>query len=402
MRSLRVRFSVAFAVTAGVVCLVIGLIVYRDTANGLYARARTQAAQEARAARDGAIAGRVPLGAQIDTSFVPAALVGRVGAGHVATIVQGGRVWAGAPANGRGVYVSDSLADEQHELGSLRSTLVLAGVIATIVGALIGIALAIWLSARLRRSSRIARRIAAGALGERVQLGGQDEIASLARAIDEMADALEQKIVRERQFAADAAHELRTPVAGIVASSALLPAGEAATMVRSGAAQLHRLVDQLLELERLESGVDAVELDEVDLVRVANGARSIYPTVEIDAPASAIVRTDLRRLERIIANLIENALRYGEAPVVLHVEGTRVSVSDRGPGFAPELLEHATERFAVGDTARSEGVGLGLAITAQHARVLGSRLEIANRPDGGCIVGVELATVAVAQPGGAG
>ena len=106
MRSLRVRFSVAFAVTAGVVCLVIGLVVYRDTSDGLFARARDQAAQEARAARDGSIAGRLPLGSQTDTSSVPPALVARVGEGRVATIVRGDRVWAGAPVAGHGVYVS--------------------------------------------------------------------------------------------------------------------------------------------------------------------------------------------------------------------------------------------------------------------------------------------------------
>jgi signal transduction histidine kinase len=393
---------VAFAVMAGVVCLVIGLIVYRDTANGLYGRARDQAAQEARAARDGSIAGRLPLGAQTDTSFVPRLLVARVHAGHVATIVQGDRVWGGAPTGGHGVYVSDALADEEHELSSLRRTLVLTGLIATIVGALIGVALAIWLSARLRRAARIARQIASGALGERVRLGGRDETASLGHAIDEMADALEQQIVRERQFAADAAHELRTPVAGIVASSALLPAGDAATMVRSGAAQLHRLVDQLLELGRLEGGLDALVLDEVDLARVANGARSVYPSLDVDAPDEAVVRTDLRRIERILANLIENALRYGAPPVVLHVHGSRIAVSDRGPGFPPDLLDHATERFAVADTARSEGVGLGLAIAAEHARALGSRLEIENRADGGCIVGLELTSSPVSRPRVAG
>ena len=112
--------------------------------------------------------------------------------------------------------------------------------------------------------------------------------------------------------------------------------------------------------------------------------------MRVDAPASSLVATDLRRLERIIANLVENALRYGSPPVTIHVDGHKVAVSDHGQGFAPELLPRATERFSVGDAARSNGIGLGLAITAEHARLLKARLDVANRPEGGAIVTVEL------------
>ena len=110
----------------------------------------------------------------------------------------------------------------------------------------------------------------------------------------------------------------------------------------------------------------------------------------MDAPASCPVSTDLRRLERIIANLVENALRYGSPPVTIHVEGRKIAVSDHGPGFEPELMARATERFSVGSAARSQGAGLGLAITAEHVRVLMADLAVANRPGGGAIVAVEL------------
>jgi two-component system sensor histidine kinase MtrB len=397
--SLRVRFSLAFALTAGVACLVIGLIVYQQTAAGLIDRARDRAAQEARSARDLGAFGSLPLGSQLDTESVPPALVARVSSGHVATILSGAgsgeRVWAGAylARDNAGVYVSDSLAPQNRELGRLRSTLLYGGLIATGVAALIGITLAIWLSARLRRAARIARRIAAGRISERILLRGRDEIASLALAIDDMADELEQQIVRERRFAGDAAHELRTPVAGIVASSQLLPESPAARMVRDGATQLHRLVDQLLELARLESDLDAISVDEVDLQRVALAAQTVYPDIVVEAAGPAIVKTDLRRLERILANLIENALGHGAGPVTLHVSETRIAVSDHGPGFPPDLIEHATERFRVGDEARAGGVGLGLSISAEHARLLATRLEIMNLPNGGCVVGIDLPRV---------
>jgi signal transduction histidine kinase len=373
MRSLFVRLGAAFALTAGVACLVIGVIVYEQMASGLFARARDKAAQEVRSARDETFTGgRLPLGAMYDPPSAPASLVASVKSRRAATVITGAgadeRVWAGVD----GVYVSDPLASQEHQLATLRTTL--AG----------------WLSSRLRRAAGTARRIAAGGLSERVRLSGGDEVATLARAIDEMAQALQERITRERQFAADAAHELRTPLAGIVAAAELLPEGRPTTIVREGVGQLRRLVEQLLELARLEGGLDAVKVDQVDLQSVARSAQSVYPSVLVDAPASSVVATDLGRLERIIANLVENALRYGSPPVTVHVRGHAVAVSDHGPGFEAELIPRATERFSVGDAARSKGAGLGLAICAEQARMIMARLDIANRPEGGSTVTVEL------------
>jgi signal transduction histidine kinase len=397
VKSLFVRLSAAFAFTATAACLVIGYVVYEQTASGMFDRARDKAAQEVRQARyQYASSGSLPVGAQYVTTVTPLRRIARLRAGRPATIVTGSgtseRVWAAIddPAVGSRIYVSDSLAAQERQLSDLRSTLVLGGLCATGVAALIGVALAAWLTERLRRAAATARRIASGELGERVRLGGKDEVASLARAIDEMAQALEERIVRERQFAADAAHELRTPLAGVVAASQLLPRGRPGEIVREGVAQLRRLVDQLLELARLEGGLDAVKVDQVDLQTVAFSAQGVYPGVLVDAPVSALVATDLRRLERIIANLVENALRYGSPPVTIHVTGHTVRVSDHGPGFEPELIPHATDRFTVGDASRSKGVGLGLAIAAEHARMLNARLDVANRPEGGAIVSLEL------------
>lgn len=397
MKSLFVRLSFAFAFTAAAACLVIGYVVYEQTASGLFARAREKAVQEVRQARDQQVSsGTLPWGARYETPSTPLHRIARLGSGRAATIVTGSgaseRVWGAidAPSAGSRIYVSDSLAPQERELSGLRSTLILGGLCATVVAALIGVALGGWLTSRLRRAAGTARRIASGDLGQRVRLKGGDEVALLARAIDEMAHALEERIVRERQFAADAAHELRTPLAGVVAASQLLPQGRPAAIVREGVAQLRRLVDQLLELARLEGGLDAVKVDQVDLQTVAYSAQGVYPSVRVDAPSSALVTTDLRRLERILANLVENALCYGSPPVTIHVAGHTVRVSDNGPGFEGELIPRATERFRVGDAARSKGVGLGLAIAAEHARMLKARLDIANRPEGGGIVSLEL------------
>jgi signal transduction histidine kinase len=400
VNSLFVRLSAAFAFTAASACLVIGLVVYEQTASGLFARAREKAAQEVRQARDQQISsGTLPIGAQYETASTPLRRLAHLRADRAATTITGSgaseRVWGAIddPSFGSRIYVSDALAPQEQELSELRSTLVLGGLCAAGVAALLGVALAGWLTSRLRRAAGTARRIASGQLGERVHLKGSDEVALLARAIDEMAHALEERILRERQFAADAAHELRTPLAGVVAASQLLPQGRPATIVREGVGQLRRLVDQLLELARLEGDLDAVKIDQVDLQTVAYSAQGVYPSVLVDAPSSAIVATDLRRLERIIANLVENALCYGSPPVTIHVAGHTVRVSDHGPGFEHELIPRATERFSVGDAARSKGVGLGLAIAAEHARMLKARLDIANRPEGGGNVSLELVDI---------
>lgn len=397
MNSLFLRFSAAFALTAATACLVVGLLVYEQTASDLFAGARETAAQEARKALELAHRGPLPLGAQFDSRGVPGSLVARAGSGRiVATIITGRgsseRVWAAShdPADNGTVYVSESLARQERELSTLRSTFVVAGLAATAVAALLGVALAAWLSARLRRAAGTARRIASGRLSERVRLAGHDDVAALARAIDEMADSLEERIARERRFSADVAHELRTPLAAVVTSSQLLPEGRAATLVQDGIGQLRRLVDQLLELARLEGGLDVVKVDQVDLQRVARSAQGVYPGLLVEAPDASVVATDLRRLERIVANLVENALRYGAPPVTIHVSDHALAVSDRGPGFDAQLIPRVTERFRVGDPARSQGVGLGLSITAEHARALHARLEIANQPNGGARVTVTL------------
>jgi len=145
-----------------------------------------------------------------------------------------------------------------------------------------------------------------------------------------------------------------------------------------------------LELARLEGGLDAVKVDQVDLQTVAYSAQGVYPSVLVDAPSSALVATDLRRLERIIANLVENALCYGSPPVIIHVAGHTVRVSDHGPGFEPELIPRATERFSVGDAARSKGGGLGLAIAARAVAIHGGTIQARNLGSGGLAVQLSL------------
>jgi signal transduction histidine kinase len=297
-----------------------------------------------------------------------------------------------------GIYVSRSFAEEERQLAALRRLQLIATVLASAVAAGVGLMLASGLSLRLRRAAAAARRVTTGDLRARTGIQGSDEVGALALAVDEMADALNERILRERRFAADTAHELRTPVSSLVTAAELLPAGEAASIVRESVARLRRLIEQLLEIARLEGDLDAVQLDTVDLISFARAAQRIYPALEVEAEAQASTVTDIARLERIVANVTENAIRYGRPPVVLRVADDLLSVSDRGPGFPAELLAHATDRFAVGDTARGEGVGLGLSIVAEHVRTLGAELSIANSAAGGAVISIRFRNTHSTRP----
>ena len=392
--SLRARLGVAFALTAALATSLVGVLVYEGTAADLLARARSQTAQSVRSVRDRYESQRgLASGATVHTGLVPVPLRRVVARRQrVATLVTGSgratRVWGGAPAAGvaRGIYVSRSFAEEDRQLAALQRLLIITTVLATAIAAGVGLILATGLSLRLRRAAASARRVAAGELGVRIGMHRSDEVGALARAVDEMADALNERIARERRFAADTAHELRTPVSSLVTAAELLPSGRAAMIVRESVERLRRLIEQLLEIARLEGNLDAVQLDTVDLVSFARAAQRVFPALEIDAEPGASTVTDLARLERIAANLAENAFRYGRPPVVLRVADDVLAVSDNGAGFPPQLLAHATDRFVVGDTARGEGVGLGLSIVAEHVRTLGAELILANRADGGAVV----------------
>lgn len=399
MMSLRARLCLAFALTAALATSLVGVFVYEGTAADLLGRARDQTVQAVRTARDRYESqqrlSRQQLAGRPAAPFAPAALRRVVEQRQrVATVVSGtgraARVWGGAPAAGlaSGIFVSRSFAEEDRQLAALRRLLILATLLATGVAAGVGLILASRLSLRLRRAAASARRVAAGELGARIGIQGTDEVGALARAVDEMADTLSARIERERRFAADAAHELRTPVASLVTAAELLPAGRAATIVRESVDRLRRLIEQLLEMARLESNLDAVQLDTVDLANFARAAQRVFPALEVEAEAGASAYTDLARLERITANLAENAFRYGHPPVVLRVADDLLTVSDHGPGFPPALLAHATDRFVVGDAARGEGVGLGLSIVAEHARTLNAELTLKNAAEGGAVVSV--------------
>jgi signal transduction histidine kinase len=184
---------------------------------------------------------------------------------------------------------------------------------------------------------------------------------------------------------ADIAHELRTPVTGLVTAAELLPPSRPAELVRDRVTVLRALVEDILEVARLDSPSEQAELVAVPLGEFVS--RRVPEAVVTEAET---VRTDPRRLERVLVNLIENARRHGEPPVAVEVTGATIRVRDHGPGFPEVLLREGPSRFRTGDPTRGDGHGLGLTIAAAQARVLSAELTLANAPDGGAEVTVAL------------
>jgi signal transduction histidine kinase len=328
---------------------------------------------------------------------VPAELRSAVRRGLVATYSGSwnGRaaVWAGRRTpDGRGqIYVRDSYVAQRQELADLRRTLIEVGLAATLGGALLGLLLAGRLSLRLRRAAATAERVTAGELDARINAGGSDEVASLGEAIDRMAEAMQGRIERERRFVADVAHDLRTPLTGLKTAASLLDHDEVGDAIRERVERMNRLLEDLLEISRLDSGTATADLRWVDLNAfvgdVVRGAAGVEVSMN-GADVRCLI--DPRRLERVIENVVDNAVRHGAPPVQVAVSPGRIEVRDHGPGFSAPMLTHAAERFTTGDPARGDGIGLGLAIASGQCGVLGGELRLANDPAGGAVVTILL------------
>ena len=195
-----------------------------------------------------------------------------------------------------------------------------------------------------------------------------------------------------RRFTTDVSHELRTPVAALVSEASVLEehlhrmppeARRAAELLVGDVARLRRLVEDLTNLASLDAGREQVRIEPFDLETLIDGtirSRGWDGRLEVRSEPVPVL-TDRSRVDRIVANLIGNALEHGGDGVVVRVgrneEGAFVEVADTGPGIAPENLAHVFDRFYRVDGARSgPGSGLGLSIARENARLLGGDLEV--------------------------
>ncbi|WP_030325135.1 sensor histidine kinase [Streptomyces flavochromogenes] len=304
-------------------------------------------------------------------------------------------LWAVMPVEGNRVLVARTdMSSEVRSLQLLDRSIIKAVLAALAVIVPLAALATEPINRRLRHGSRTARAIADGDLDARIGRRGRarDEITEMSAAMDVMAETLQRKLENERRFTADVAHELRTPLMGLSTAAELLPRDdEAAELVRGRALALNALVEDLLEISRLDAGVERARTDVVPLGElVADVVRRTGSQTLVTLRDAAEVDTDPRRVERIVVNLVTNAHRHGAVPVEVTVTGGRIVVRDHGPGMPTALLEEGPQRFRTGTSARGRGHGLGLTIALGQAGVLGARLTFANDPGAGATATLDL------------
>ncbi|SDQ63270.1 cell wall metabolism sensor histidine kinase WalK [Quadrisphaera sp. DSM 44207] len=254
----------------------------------------------------------------------------------------------------------------------------------------------------LERVAEAAAAIAAGDLRARIDPCGDPDLEPIAASFNETAAALERRVRSDARFAADVSHELRSPLTTMVTAAALLDGHrsslpedgqEALDLLRADLDRFTRLVQDLLEISRADAGSADVVLEDVHLPSLVEHAlpAGLRGRLVVAPEAGAlVVRADKRRLERVVANLVDNAERHGGGLSAVRVEAgdgeARVCVDDDGPGVAPEERERVLERFARGRGSASTstcGAGLGLSLVARHVHLLHGRLEVRASPSAG-------------------
>jgi signal transduction histidine kinase len=354
---------------------------------------------------------RVPLRIRLSAIFTAVMALVLAGAGYITLTRFSEAQREYGPAVGPGGVIAQHAA-----LADLRRELLTALPVVFIVAAI-----GAWLlaAAALRPVERLRAQAAAvteDTPRQRLDVPpSRDEIARLAVTLNAMLHRLQTALDRERQFVADAGHELRTPLSLLHTEIELaLRHPRDAAALRDALASAHeealrlvQLTEDLLLLARTdhrphpamparEPGTRVAPLLNRAAARLGNGSPGTQITVH--CPDELTVHAAEGQLERAVTNMVHNALRHGAAPIqitaALRAGQAEIHVRDRGAGFPPAFLLAAFDRFTRADSARSgPGTGLGLAITAAIARAAGGSHGAANRPGGGADVWITLPAV---------
>ena len=308
-------------------------------------------------------------------------------------------------ADGHRLLVGRSLASEVRLTQSLRTSLVTAIGLALVLALITSFVLARVISARVQNIADVAAAVAAGDLGRRVDEptdSGGDAFDAMARALNAMLARIEALIGEIRVVTDGLAHDLRSPLTRLKARIDRLArgegdVGEAVTAIGAEADSLLAMLEASLELSRIEAGIGRDAFVRLDVAALVRDLAEMYEpladdngvTLRIDAVGPLAVTGHRNLLSRAVANLIDNALRYGAAGGIIDVaacatsEGTAISVGDRGPGIAATNHGEALRRFGRVDAARrAGGVGLGLSLAAAIARLHGGTLTLIDNQPG--------------------
>jgi signal transduction histidine kinase len=306
------------------------------------------------------------------------------------------------------VLVGTSLRQRDASLAEIKKVLLIGGPAALLLASLLGYAVAAGSLRSIESMRRRASRLSVLEPGQRLPVPpSEDELARLARTLNDMLARNDVAFERERAFVADASHELRSPLAilraeldvALVGDSTPRELRDAVSSAAEEAERLSALAEDLLLLARADRGTVAITraaVDAGDCLR-ALSARFAHraaagATISTSAPAQLEVLADRRRLEQALGNLLENALDHGARSVHLRARPAgdalvEFHVTDDGPGFPPEFLPLAFERFARPERSRTgNGAGLGLSIVRAIARAHGGEAHVSNVPGGGAHV----------------
>jgi signal transduction histidine kinase len=315
------------------------------------------------------------------------------------------------PAVNAAYFEVSTLSEIERTLNLIAYALVIASTFTTLGGAALGL----WTSRLVLRpvkdAAHAAEAIAGGDMSTRLTPEGDVDLDRLVLSFNRMVDALQTRIQRDARFASDVSHELRSPLMTLASGLSVLQSRRHELPERSQTAldllsdeiqRFQRMVQDLLEISRTDSGQADVNLEEV---LSGEFVRRVVEQYERDIPIhseggadEAILMVDKRRMVRVLGNLIENADRYAggvtEIGIVPAGKNIRIRVDDAGPGVPAGEREHIFERFARGETARArasgEGTGLGLSLVHEHVKLHDGRVWVENSPSGGARFVVEL------------
>ena len=325
------------------------------------------------------------------------------------------------------LYFVFPLTEEQQTLQLVQTTLIGVGIALVALLAAIASLVTRWVVLPVRHAARAAQRLSAGQLEERMVVGGADDLAALATSFNDMAASLQEKLHEleelskvQRQFVSDVSHELRTPMTTIRMAAEILfesredldaPAARSTELLQSQIERFETLLTDLLEISRHDSNVATLDAEPADLCdivrRSADDAQQLAERkgcrIEFRLPVQAcMAEVDRRRVERILRNLLVNAVEHGEGrDVVVTVtadsDAVAVAVRDHGVGLGPGEDQLVFERFWRADPARARttgGTGLGLAIALEDARLHGGWLQAWGEKGRGSVFRLTLPRVA--------
>jgi two-component system sensor histidine kinase MtrB len=362
------------------------------------------------------------LGAEASTShtawtFTTLKGSGRPGhAAEVPGVVVGTVVSFNSSNTSRTLYYLFPLDDVQETLALVTRALLTAAVLLLLLIAALTYLLTRQIVTPIRMARRVAERLAAGQLQERLRVAGEDDLARLATSFNQMATNLQRQIRQleelsrvQRRFVSDVSHELRTPLTTVRLAGSVLheartdfdPATRrAAELLQTELDRFENLLVDLLEISRFDAGAAVLDLDDVNLTdvirRVVDGTRSLadqrLTRVVVRAPETpCIAEADVRRVERIVRNLVTHAIDHAESKEIVVMvaadeQAAAVAVRDHGVGLATGDSALVFNRFWRADPARartSGGTGLGLAISLEDTHLHGGWLQAWGKPGEG-------------------